>query len=425
MNERIRVTINQLMKKVLLAILTFSASVILFFFLKNQFKNKPPSLNPLVSPSTSSTAPISSSQSSTARINEAATIPFQLPAGFSVGIFAKNLNAPRDLEFSPGGTLLVSEPDSGKVAALPDRDENGAADTTVTVLSNLNRPHGLAFFQGKLFVAELTRVSRFRWDEKTLTATFEKELFKLPYNGGHNTRSLVFNKKGELFVSIGSSCNVCVEKNPWLASVIVSDSDGNNPRVFAKGLRNSVFLTVNPTTDEIWAGDMGRDNLGDNLPLEEINILLDNKNYGWPYCYNNRVHDDNFENPSGSDLKVRQQANQGLTLHDCQITESPIFGYSAHNAPLGLAFIDSAQFPTQMQGDLLITYHGSWNRSVPDGYKVVRMEVAGNSITGAEDFLTGFISGREVKGRPVDVIFDNQGSLYLSDDKAGIIYKII
>ncbi|MEK7166549.1 MAG: PQQ-dependent sugar dehydrogenase [Patescibacteria group bacterium] len=212
-------------------------------------------------------------------------IPFQLPQGYRIGVFAKNLGSPRDLEFSPLGTLLVSLPDEGKIVALPDKNNDGVADSVKVILSNLNRPHGLAFYNNLLFVAELNRVVRYTWEEGELSATPNRELFTLPYNGGHNTRSLIFNKQGQLFVSLGSSCNVCNENHDWLAGVIVSDMYGNNPHVFARGLRNSVFLTVNPETDELWAGDMGRDRIGDDIPREEINIIRDGDNYGWPVCY--------------------------------------------------------------------------------------------------------------------------------------------
>lgn len=248
-------------------------------------------------------------------------------------------------------------------------------------------------------------------------------MFNLPYNGGHNTRSLVFNQKGDLFVTLGSSCNVCGEKDPWLASIIISDAEGNNPRVFAKGLRNSVFLTINPKSDELWATDMARDNLGDDLPADEINIIRENKNYGWPYCFGKNISDSDFINQTSLAFKIAPCDNR--------IVELPIFEIPAHSAPLGLTFINSAQFPDSWQGDLLVSYHGSWNRSVPTGYKIVHLKVNGNTITGVEDFLTGFLpenfanGPQSALGRPVDVIFDRQGSLYLSDDKAGVIYKLV
>lgn len=331
-----------------------------------------------------------------------------LPDELRLTIFTQNLGAPRDLEFTAGGTLLVSVPSGGKVVALPDRNNDGSADETKEIITGLNKPHGLAFHKGKLFVAEETRVSRWNWNEETMTASLEKALLSLPYNGGHNTRTLVFNANEQLFVSLGSSCNVCVERHPWLAAVIVTDAEGANPRVYSTGLRNAVFLAHLPETNQIWATEMGRDHLGDNLPPEEINILKEGANYGWPYCYSRRTPDTSF----------------GGTPARCSSTELPAFEMPAHNAPLGLTFINSNQFPEDWQGDLLVALHGSWNRSVPDGYKVIRIDRDGTSLTGSQDFITGFIVGSQAAGRPVDLIFDKNGTLFLSDDKAGQIYLI-
>lgn len=347
-----------------------------------------------------------------AQIGENTSFPLKLPSGFQISIFAKDLGKPRDLEFTANGTLLASIPSQGKVVALPDKNQDGRADEVKTLISDLNQPHGLAFNQGKLYVAEETKLVRYNWDETNVTVSKDKELFQLPGGGNHVTRSLVFNKKGQLFVTLGSTCNVCYEKHEWLAAVIVSDADGVSPRLYAKGLRNSVFLTVNPETDEVWAADMGRDHLGDNLPPEEINIIRDGRDYGWPICYGQKIHDTNFDK------------NQNV-LDPCLRTEAPIYEFQAHAAPLGLTFINSPQFPTDWQGDLLVAYHGSWNRSVPTGYKVVKMNVSGNTITSDEDFLSGFLQGTQALGRPVDLIFDSQGSLYISDDKAGVVYKIV
>ncbi len=179
-----------------------------------------------------------------------------------------------------------------------------------------------------------------------------------------------------------------------------------------------MFLSVNPKTNEVWAGDMGRDLIGDDIPPEEINILRDGGNYGWPICYDNKIHDTNFDKKT-------------YVRDPCADTVAPIYTFQAHSAPLGLTFINSSQFPSDWQGDLLVVYHGSGNRSVPTGYKVVHMKVTGNNITGEEDFLTGFlppntsIGPTGARGRPVDVIFNSQGSLFISDDKAGAVYKVI
>lgn len=342
--------------------------------------------------------------------NKPATQNIITSTNFSKNFFVQNLGAVRDLEFSPEGTLIASITANGKIVALPDKNNDGKADFVKEMLTGLNNPHGIAFYNNKLYVAEETKLSRYNWDEQNLKLAFDKVLFNLPVKGNHYTRSLVFDADGKLYVSIGSTCNVCVEPNTWYAAIIATDFDGNNPQVFASGLRNSVFMALNPKTNEVWATDMGRDFLGDDLPPDEINIIRQGKNYGWPNCYSDKIVDLNF--------------NSKAVANTCDQTEPPIFKIQAHSAPLGLAFINSSQFPTDWQGDLLVAYHGSWNRTVPTGYKVVHMKISDNQIIKSEDFLTGFLEGSQANGRPVDLIFDKSGNLYISDDKSGIIYIV-
>jgi glucose/arabinose dehydrogenase len=344
-------------------------------------------------------------------------IPFNIQNGLTIHVFASRLGKARDLQFSPGGTLLVSDPSAGKVYALPDKNNDGVADETKVVLETGGAPHGLAFYNGKLYIAFTTHVARFNWDENTLKATLDTELFTLPSNDDHNLRTLTFDKNGQMYVSVGSTCNVCHEASELSATVITSDADGGNMHVFAKGLRNAPFIQFNPKTQELWGTEMGRDNLGDNIPPDEINIIKENQNYGWPNCYADKIHDTNFDH------------NQYIR-DPCADTIAPIFQIPAHSAPLGWTFINSNQFPADWQGDMLVSYHGSWNRSTPIGYKVVHLKVSGNSITNAEDFLTGFlpsgalIGPSQASGRPVDLTFDSQGNLFLSDDKNGTVYII-
>lgn len=333
---------------------------------------------------------------------------------FEKKVFADNLGGVRDLAFSRGGVLVASVPGSGKVVVLPDKNADRVVDSIIVLLSNLRKPHGLAFYSSGsgpvwLFVAEETQLVRYRWDENNLRAILDKKLFDLPKGGRHFTRTIAFDKKGNMFVSIGSTCDVCFEKQPWIGTVIVSNGEGEKPRVYAKGLRNSVFIKVNPETGELWGTEMGRDFLGDDLPPDEVNILRDGRDYGWPVCYGNRVYDAKFGQKDRS---------------YCENTVAPVFNLPAHVAPLGLTFINSSQFPADWQGDLLVAFHGSWNSSVPVGYKIVRLDVDGDSVVKMEDFLTGFLQGNEVIGRPVDLEFGPDGSLYVSDDKAGVIYIV-
>ncbi len=342
------------------------------------------------------------------------SIPFQLPSGFTIHIFAQGLGNPRDLQFTPGGTLLVSNPTANQVLVLPDTNHDGLADSQKVIIKGENHVHGLAFYHEKLYIADVDKVVRYAWDEKNLEATKDRVLFLLPSNNDHNNRTLTFNDSGQLFISLGSTCNVCREAPEQGGSVLISNSEGVTPRIFATGLRNAPFTLVNSKTGELWGTEMGRDYLGDTTPPDEINIIKEGKDYGWPNCYGDRIHDTAFD------------TNQYIR-DPCSSSEQPIFEIPAHSAPLGLTFINSPQFPPDWQGDLLVAYHGSWNSSVPVGYKVVHMKVNGNSITGSDDFLTGFLQGHTNNsslGRPVDLAFDTQGNLYISDDKAGAVYIV-
>lgn len=349
----------------------------------------------------------------TVTISQPVPKTIQLPPGLVVGIFTSDTPGVRDLEFSPGGTLIASLPGEGKVVALPDNDKNTQSDSVKFIIENLQRPHGLVFFHNHLYVADETAVYRYDWDEQTLTASSQQLLFELPPGGRHWTRSLEISEQGQLFVSIGSTCDTCEENNPWHGSIIVSDTEGNNPQVWASGLRNAVFITTHPQTGQLWATEMGRDFLGDNTPPDEVNLIEQDQHYGWPYCYGNQVYDDRF-NRRSPDF--------------CQQTTPPVFQIPAHSAPLGLAFIESDNFPLQWQGDLLVAYHGSWNRSEPRGYKVVRLVMGNESqtIISSEDFMTGWLQENGTAwGRPVDLEFAPNGWLFISDDKAGQIYVVI
>lgn len=398
------------MKYLALLLLTITVAVFGTILFKNSQKTTTLTLKPESSPQATKSDKVPNVSK-----GQIPNIPFKLPEGFVVHTFTNSAEGARDLEFSPGGTLLVSSPTSNQVFAFPDKDQDGVADSKKVIIAKVNRPHGLAFYHGQLFVAAVDKVLRYNWDENTLAATEDRVLFSLPQNNDHNNRTITFGSSGKMYVSVGSTCNVCREKDGFSATVITSDTNGTNPQVFAKGLRNAPFLQFNPKSGDLWATEMGRDNLGDNIPPDEINIVRESNDYGWPNCLGDRVHDTNFD---------KSQADP------CTQTTSPIFQIPAHSAPLGLTFINSIQFPQNWQNDLLIAYHGSWNKSIPTGYKVVHMKVQDDSITTADDFMTGFLPAsakngpNSAYGRPVDLTFDKFGNLYLSDDKSGNIYII-
>jgi glucose/arabinose dehydrogenase len=338
------------------------------------------------------------------------------PPGFHISVFAEGVDGARMMVFSPGGVLLASESGEGVVVALPDAKHAGKAERTVAVLSGLNEPHGIAFYEGKLYVAENDKVRRYDWDEASLRASNPKTLADLPTGGGHSTRSIVFHG-GKMYVSAGSSCNVCIEKDPRRAAVMEFNPDGSGQKIFAKGLRNAVGLAVNPKTDTVWVTVNGRDWLGDNLPPETIYDLgKDGGDAGWPYCYGDRVPDSKFTKPGDN---------------RCQNVIEPKVQMQAHSAPLGLAFYEASQFPAEYRNNIFVAFHGSWNRSVPTGYKIVRVKLddKGQPQGGSEDFITGWLAPGETKkgrwmGRPVGIVVGSDGAMYLSDDAAGVIYRV-
>ena len=345
-------------------------------------------------------------------------IQLKSPPGFHISVFAEDVDSARMLVFSPGGVLLVSELGEGKVVALPDSKHAGKAERIVTVLDGLNEPHGLAFYEGKLYVAENDKLRRYDWDERNLRASNPVKLADLPGGGGHSTRSIVFHN-GKMYVSAGSSCNVCIEKDARRAAVMEFNPDGSGQKIFAKGLRNAVGIAVNPKTDTVWVTVNGRDMLGDDVPPETIYDLgKEGGDAGWPYCYGDRVPDTKF-------------AESAADPSRCKSVLEPKVQMQAHSAPLGLAFYEGSNFPAEYRNNLFAAFHGSWNRSVPTGYKIVRVTLddKGQPQGGAQDFITGWLAPGETKrgrwmGRPVGIAFDNDGAMYVSDDAGGVIYRI-
>ena len=337
-----------------------------------------------------------------------------IPSGFSVSAFSKDLKGPRVIEFDPNGVMLVSETGAGRVVALEDKDKDGRADNKKVILSGLNKPHGMVFkcnfTSCILFVAETDKITAYDYNKNVLEASNPRKIADLPSGGGHFTRTIVLLSDAELLVSVGSSCNVCNESDSRRAKILKVNISTGQTEEFASGLRNSVFMAKS-SDGQIWATEMGRDNLGDNIPPDEVNIIEPSNNYGWPICYGNKIHDSQFD--------------KSQYIRDpCADTKMPVFEIPAHSAPLGLTFISDKKWPSDWQGNLLVAYHGSWNRSVPTGYKVVRLEIGKNSIR-AEDFITGWLGKDKISGRPVDLKFGPDGALYISDDSAGIIYRVV
>jgi len=332
-----------------------------------------------------------------------------VPRGFSVDLFAAGLDKPRFMTFDEHSTLYVSLPRSGKIMALPDRDRDGIADRVVTFAEGLDLPHGLAWDKGWLVVAETGRLLRLRDRDLDLSADESEVLTRdLPAGDGHWTRTVVVGRDGSYFVSAGSSCNVCLEKDSRRASITRFNPEGGEGTLFSRGLRNSVGLAVHPATGELWGSDNGRDLLGDELPPEEINLIVEGGDYGWPFCYGDGEPDPDFGSPQR-----------------CAGTLPPTVKMQAHSAPLGIAFGAGSNFPEPYRSMLFVAFHGSWNRTVPTGYKLVGIPFSdGRPVGPVTDFATGWLAGATAWGRPVAPIIGPDGALYLSDDRSGAVYRI-
>ena len=342
----------------------------------------------------------------------ASDLKLNMPDDIRLTVFADKVSKARHMAFDDQGILFLSRARDGAVVALPDTNKDGQADRVVPILNNRDVPHGLAFVQLDsgyyLYVAEEVQVVRLKRTAKPFTYGKPEVLVQGIPTGSHSTRTLKI-KDNRMYVSIGSSCNVCIEDSPLHAAVWRYDLDGQNGELFAAGLRNSVGIEFSPYSGELWGVNNGSDGQGDDHPREELNIIQEGKDYGWPRCHENGIPDPDF--------------GKGF---DCSKTEPPAYTFTAHMAPLGLEFYQKGNLPEKYNHSLFIAFHGSWNRSVPAGYKVVRVILNDKGeIQSHEDFITGWLLPDGSKqGRPVDLQLSPNGDLYLSDDSLGVVYKI-
>jgi glucose/arabinose dehydrogenase len=334
-----------------------------------------------------------------------------LPTGFGISLYQEGLRGPRMLDVGPDGELYVAERGAARIVRLPDGDGDGVADEVVVVAEGgMEAPSSLDFYEdGSLYVGDTTQILRFfNPDSEGVYQEREVIIDGLP-SGGHSTRTVLFSPDFEtLYVSIGSSCNVCIEEDERRATVMAYDPDGSNGRIYASGLRNAVGITFRPGTEELWATVNGRDWMGDNQPPETIYVVEEGDDAGWPYCHAGRILDPDF-------------GEEG----DCTGVIEPLVEMQAHSAPLGLHFYTGEQFPETYRGDLFVAFHGSWNRDVPTGYKVVRIPLEEGEPGAVQDFAVGWLREDGSKwGRPVDLVTGSEGSLFVSDDSEGKIYRI-
>jgi glucose/arabinose dehydrogenase len=350
----------------------------------------------------------------------AEAVPLSAPEGFRVQIAADGLSMPREMAALPSGALLVVESAAGRVRALADRNGDGAFEEKVTWAEELTRPYGILFRRGFVYVANTDSVVRFPLQPDGTAGRREEVVPRLRYlgqdlfDGGHWTRDLLFSRDGErLFVSIGSKSNVDAGEPEGRAAILAYDSHGGNPRLYATGLRNPVSIALRPGSDEIWATVNERDGLGDDLVPDYVTAVKEGGFYGWPFFYIGG-------HPDPRRAGERPELSERVLVPDVLI--------QAHSAPLGLAFYEAKAFPERYHGGLFIGLHGSWNRKPLAGYKVAFLPFReGRPAPPLEDFLVGFIKNPEtgeVFGRPVAPFVDASGSLLVSDDGAGRIWRV-
>ncbi len=329
------------------------------------------------------------------------------PAGMTVNAYATGLGPARMMALTPRGDILLTVPPNQLLLIKADRDGDGRTDGVITLLDDLHNASGITLDGDWLYIAVNGRVLRVPFDAEARRVTGAPEtVTRLPAGGMHWTRTIKKGPDGYFYVSIGSDCNVCIEQDPWRAAMI-RFKPGEAPTLYASGLRNSVGFDWQPVTGDLFAVNNGRDWLGDNFPPEEVNRIVEGGFYGWPYLNGDNVPDPDYGKDVGDRAKTAIM---------------PIYKLPAHVAPLAILFLRHAK-PGALAGAALVTEHGSWNRSTKDGYQVVALTWRDGAISEAP-FLTGFLKDGVVSGRPVDIAEAPDGTIYISDDFAGAIWRV-
>ena len=334
----------------------------------------------------------------------------RLPPGFTISVYAASVPGARSMALGTRGTLFVGSRGEGKVYAVIDRNGDNSADEVITIAKGLNSPNGVAFRDGSLFVAEISRVLRYDNIEERLKNPPRPVTVNdsFPDKSHHGWKFIRFGPDGWLYVPVGAPCNVCEEKDPRFASIMRMKPDGSNLEIFARGVRNTVGFDWHPRTKELWFTDNGRDWLGDDLPPDELNrATRAGLHFGFPYWHGRAFPDPDFG-------RKRQQGE----------FVPPEVELGAHVASLGMRFYTGAMFPESYRGQIFIAEHGSWNRSEPSGYRITLVRLRENRAVSSETFAEGWLKNGKVSGRPVDLQLMPDGSLLVSDDKADAIYRI-
>ena len=338
--------------------------------------------------------------------------------GYSISMMAEDLQAPRMLALAPGGGIYVTRrAPFNDVHLLRDGDGDGIAEVKTKVVT-LTDVHGIAVNDGKVYLAAIRELYVADISPDGTFSALRKLCDDLPDAGQHPNRTIEFSPEGELFLSVGSTSNDASEPNKESATMLKVSWDGKKREIYATGLRNTIGFDWHPVTKRLYGMDHGIDWLGDDLQKEELNELKPGAKYGWPFVFEDGKHNP-ARDPAETTGKTRQEY-----ATEC---EAPVGIYTAHSAPMALLFPSKKFFPGGEQGDGLVTLHGSWNRGTASGYEVVRVKLDKNGgNANFQPFISGFYM-EKVKGqfgRPCDLIEDSDGSLLMSDDSGGRIYRI-
>jgi glucose/arabinose dehydrogenase len=332
----------------------------------------------------------------------------KLPPGFRIELWARVDNA-RAMTLGAQGTVFVGSRSAGKVYAV-SFDSNMRPGRTHTVASGLKMPVGVAFRDGSLYVSAVDRILRLKGIEARLNDPPKPELVSdaFPDETHHGWKFIAFGPDGKLYVPVGAPCNICKPDPERYANIMRINADGSGLEVFARGVRNTVGFDWHPRTGELWFTDNGRDWMGDDLPPCELNHApRAGLHFGYPYCHGAAIADPEF----GSQRR-------------CAEFVAPAQELGAHVAPLGMRFYTGAMFPASFRDAIFVAEHGSWNRSRKSGYRVMVAHLDGKRVARYQPFAEGWLDGDSAWGRPVDVLVLPDGSLLISDDGAGAIYRI-
>ncbi|QIA08245.1 PQQ-dependent sugar dehydrogenase [Draconibacterium halophilum] len=339
------------------------------------------------------------------------TVPqINLPDGFKIHVYAENVDNARSMVLGDKGTLFVGSRTAGKVYAIIDKDQDYQADQVIVIADNMNQPNGVAFLNGDLYVAEISKIWKFENIEEHLNSPPAPVLISddFPTDGHHGWKYIAFGPDGKLYVPVGAPCNICLSDDEIYASITRMDPDGSNHEIFAHGIRNTVGFDWHPEDGTLWFTDNGRDWLGDNLPPDELNQAPQaGMHFGYPFCHSTGIADPEFGDQ-----------------RNCDEFSFPVQDLGPHVAALGMLFYTGDMFPESYRNSILIAEHGSWNRSTPIGYRITRVELNGNTAVSYETFANGWLQNESPWGRPVDVIQMPNGSILVSDDTSGTIYNI-